>query len=195
MGRLTDLNPPKALTEADIPGTMATDAEVTTAITTHVSATDPHLQYATQARGDLRYVQKFAHYFRCAPSQYQSIPQNTATKISFDLVSFNIGLQFANSRLTANQNESWRITTMILTELPAISRVILSLFKNGNAFRRLMDVTCPAGNFGVNITPADVSLQTNDYLEISIIIQSISTGKIYGDASGLACWWEGSRVG
>ena len=55
MGRLTNLNPPKALTEADIPATMATDAEVTNATNAHLAAVDPHLQYPTQARADERY--------------------------------------------------------------------------------------------------------------------------------------------
>ena len=56
MGKLTNLNPPKALTESDLPGTMSTDAEVTAAIAAHVAATDPHLQNPTQARGDARYI-------------------------------------------------------------------------------------------------------------------------------------------
>jgi len=42
MGRLTNLNPPKALTEADIPADVARDAEVTLALADHVQATDPH---------------------------------------------------------------------------------------------------------------------------------------------------------
>jgi hypothetical protein len=55
MGKLTNLNPSKALTESDLPSTMATDAEITNAINAHVNATDPHTQYPTQERGDLRY--------------------------------------------------------------------------------------------------------------------------------------------
>jgi len=40
-----------------MPGTMATDAEVTAAITTHVNAADPHPIYLTQTEGDARYRQ------------------------------------------------------------------------------------------------------------------------------------------
>jgi len=57
MGRLTDLNPPKALTDADIPGGVARDAEVTAAITAHVNAVDPHPVYLTATEGDARYRQ------------------------------------------------------------------------------------------------------------------------------------------
>jgi hypothetical protein len=45
MGRLTNLNPSKALTEADMPPGMATDTEVTVALNAHTSAADPHSQY------------------------------------------------------------------------------------------------------------------------------------------------------
>jgi hypothetical protein len=55
MGRLTNLNPPKALSEADIPAIIARDAEVMAAINAHLNESDPHLQYATQARADERY--------------------------------------------------------------------------------------------------------------------------------------------
>jgi hypothetical protein len=58
MGRLTNLNPSKPLTEADMPSGMATDIEATAAATAainaHVAAADPHTQYLTQARGDAR---------------------------------------------------------------------------------------------------------------------------------------------
>jgi hypothetical protein len=55
MGKLTNLNPSKALTEADMPPGMATDSETTNAMNAHLAAVDPHLQYATQARADERY--------------------------------------------------------------------------------------------------------------------------------------------
>jgi len=45
MGKLTNLNPSKALTEVDLPGTMATEAEVTAAINAHLTAANPHTQY------------------------------------------------------------------------------------------------------------------------------------------------------
>jgi hypothetical protein len=52
MGRLTNLNPPAALTDSDIPGSIARDAELTAALaeltaalTAHVNAPDPHSNY------------------------------------------------------------------------------------------------------------------------------------------------------
>jgi len=55
MGKLTNLNPSKALTEADLPGTMATDAEVTAAVTAHVNALNPHPNYLTQSEANAIY--------------------------------------------------------------------------------------------------------------------------------------------
>src|SRR6476469_5716743 len=55
MGRLTNLNPSKALTEADMPSTMATDSEVISAINAHLAASDPHTQYLLESEGDARY--------------------------------------------------------------------------------------------------------------------------------------------
>jgi hypothetical protein len=55
MAKLTNLNPPATLTDSDIPAAIARDAELTAAQAAHINATDPHLQYATQARGDARY--------------------------------------------------------------------------------------------------------------------------------------------
>lgn len=43
------------LVDADIPSTIARDSEVTSAITAHESALDPHPQYLTQAEGDALY--------------------------------------------------------------------------------------------------------------------------------------------
>jgi hypothetical protein len=57
MGRLTNLNPSKALTEADLPGTIATDTEVAAAIAAHVNTSDSHPTYLTQTEGDARYRQ------------------------------------------------------------------------------------------------------------------------------------------
>jgi hypothetical protein len=45
MGKLTNLNPPAALTDSDIPGSIARDAELTAALTAHVNAEDPHSNY------------------------------------------------------------------------------------------------------------------------------------------------------
>jgi hypothetical protein len=59
MGKLTNLNPSRPLTEADMPPGMATDTEFTAADAAHLAATDPHLQYPTQARGDARYLRYF----------------------------------------------------------------------------------------------------------------------------------------
>lgn len=44
------------VTEQSIPPPIARDAEFQAADAAHVQATDPHLQYPTQARGDARYI-------------------------------------------------------------------------------------------------------------------------------------------
>jgi|GEM_PF-2249356 len=56
---LRNLNPVTPIADADIPATIARDAETAAAINAHLNAADPHLQYATQARGDARYTRYF----------------------------------------------------------------------------------------------------------------------------------------
>lgn len=58
MGELVNLNPPKAIADADIPSGIARDPEVTAAINAHLAAADPHAQYLLQAEGDARYRQR-----------------------------------------------------------------------------------------------------------------------------------------
>ena len=200
MGRLTNLNPAAPIADADLPASIARDAEFIAADTAHVNATDPHLQYPTQARGDARYVRKYSQYFRAAPSISQEIPQDIVTKINFDTITHNVGNQYSsvNNRLLALESEIWRITTNVNFTLPSASRVILFLAKNGGggtSLKRLQDISCPAGFFAVNITPADTPLLAGEYLEVWARILTIATGKVYGDTNLNACWWEGSRVG
>ncbi len=57
MGKLTNLNPPALIADADIPAAIARDSEVTAAVAAHVAAVDPHPTYLTQAEGDGRYRQ------------------------------------------------------------------------------------------------------------------------------------------
>jgi hypothetical protein len=206
MGRLTNLNPPAPIADADLPASIARDAEFIAADTAHVNATDPHLQYATQARGDARYVRKYGQYFRAVPSvRSANLNQGVISKIVADTITSNIGNQFsiANNRLIAIENEVWRITSAIEFEVSQTTRITLHLCKNAAPTpnllnyvhnKLLMDVTANAF-VGFNITPADVALNPGDYLELWAIIHSIGTGKIYGDANLNTCWWEGSRIG
>jgi hypothetical protein len=55
MGKLTNLNPPAPIADADIPTAIARDAEVTAAMNAHVGAVDPHSQYLLPSEGDARY--------------------------------------------------------------------------------------------------------------------------------------------
>lgn len=45
MGRLTNLNPPAPIADADLPPSVARDAEFQAADAAHVNASDPHIQY------------------------------------------------------------------------------------------------------------------------------------------------------
>ena len=57
MGELTNLNPRGAITDADIPASIARDSETAAAIANHEAKPDPHPIYLTQAEGDGRYRQ------------------------------------------------------------------------------------------------------------------------------------------
>lgn len=55
MGKLTNLNPPKAIADADIPPEIARDTETEEAVIGHVAAPDPHPIYLSEVEGDARY--------------------------------------------------------------------------------------------------------------------------------------------
>lgn len=68
MGKLTNLNPPAPIADADLPASIARDAEYIAADIAHLNATDPHLQYPTQARADARYVRLFNSFEQLIPA-------------------------------------------------------------------------------------------------------------------------------
>ena len=55
MGKLTNLNPAAPIADGDLPQSIARDTEIADAMAAHLAATDPHLQYSTQAEADARY--------------------------------------------------------------------------------------------------------------------------------------------
>jgi hypothetical protein len=167
MGELINLNPSTPLADADIPGNIARDSETAAALTAHLAAPDPHLQYATQARGDARYVRKYDQRFKCAPSVSQPLPSSQLTKIIGTEI-LDIGNQFANGRLTALENETWEIKTYITFELPATGRIILYVYKNGSPFERLADVT--SNFFFGTRASCTVDLVAGQFIEIWAII-------------------------
>lgn len=54
MGKLTNLNPPAAIADSDIPAPIARDTEVSAALAAHIPG-HPHPQYLTLLEGDGRY--------------------------------------------------------------------------------------------------------------------------------------------
>lgn len=192
MGKLTNLNPPGPIADADIPDSLARDTEYQLADAAHIAATDPHLQYPTQARGDARYVRKFSQSFKAAPNVSQNCTVNIPTKVSFNTVITNIGNQFSNSRLTALESEIWQFYSYITFEVTG--RIILNLYKNGGPLTRIRDLTA-TGNFsGQLVATPPISLAVGDYLELFVTIFSTNS-KIYADNSLDSSCWEGYRVG
>jgi hypothetical protein len=202
MGKLTNLNPSKPLTEADMPPGMATDTELTAAEAAltaaqaaHLAAVDPHLQYATQARGDARYERLFASAFRATPTigVFQTLPNNIETKISLNneiedtLNQYNAGL----SRLTAIEAEMWRLAVNISFSLPTSGRLYLEFRKNNTAAPglRLLDLTPNSGVFSMLIT-SFISLGAGDYLELFCNIAAANAVV----AANFYSHWSGQRV-
>jgi hypothetical protein len=128
MGRLTNLNPPKALTEADMPGTMATDTEVTAAINAHTSAADPHPQYLLQGEGDARYLRAVTTTFSI---DLPSMAANSLEKRFYTLTGAKIGdlalLVPVNANLFANA--SWPFLFAAVVEA---ADTIACYFRNDN---------------------------------------------------------------
>ena len=86
MGKLTNLNPPAPIADADIPSAIARDAEVTAAINAHVGAADPHIEYLLQSEGDARYRQKDTQTFTSAT---KSVGVSTGPIASVDSATSN----------------------------------------------------------------------------------------------------------
>jgi hypothetical protein len=54
MGKLTNLNPPAAIADSDIPGSITRDSEMTATMNAHTSAPHPHIQYPVFKRAIYR---------------------------------------------------------------------------------------------------------------------------------------------
>ena len=77
MGKLTNLNPPVALTTSDMPSAMATDAELAAAFNAHLEATDPHGQYLLPSEADAKYWQKNTAFFTSVSFPPASVTGNS----------------------------------------------------------------------------------------------------------------------
>jgi hypothetical protein len=55
MGKLTNLNPPAPIADADLPGSIARDDEIAAAVAAHLAVLDPHQQYLLPSEADERY--------------------------------------------------------------------------------------------------------------------------------------------
>jgi hypothetical protein len=90
MGKLTNLNPSKALTVADMPPAMATDAETTAAINAHINSANPHpnTPYLLQSEGDARYFRGILQLFTLDPP---SIGAGTLYKVFYTINGANVG--------------------------------------------------------------------------------------------------------
>jgi len=99
MGKLTNLNPPAPIADTDLPASIARDTEYIAADTAHLNATDPHLQYATQARSDARYLRSDV-----PPPQYGSLVV-PGSKSNYAGVHFSGGFNAPTLMINAN---SWQ---------------------------------------------------------------------------------------
>jgi hypothetical protein len=88
MGKLTNLNPSKPIADADLPPSITRDTEYQQGDAAHAGATDPHLQYANQARGDARYFRGRSQLHTLDPP---SLAANELYKIFFTFVGAKVG--------------------------------------------------------------------------------------------------------
>jgi len=106
MGRLTNLNPPAPITDADLPASMTRDSELAAAlaaaIAAHVAAADPHPPYLDLLEGDLRY-----EYRRIRASKSLlgplSFPTNAWTSLG-TIAGFSLGTQGEPSAIVIGLN-------------------------------------------------------------------------------------------
>lgn len=76
------------ITEQQIPPPIARDEEFQAADNAHLAATDPHLQYATQARGDARYFRGRSQIYTLDPP---SLPAGELHKVFVTFAGANLG--------------------------------------------------------------------------------------------------------
>jgi hypothetical protein len=87
MGRLTNLNPPAPISDADLPASIARDAEYKAGDEAHLNASHPHPQYLLPAQGDARYRQSsLTQTFTSTVKNIgiSSNPINSATAATFN---------------------------------------------------------------------------------------------------------------
>ena len=91
MGRLTNLNPVAPIADADLPASIARDAEYIAADAAHVNTQDPHSQYLNFLRGDTRYEYRAIRVSKSLSGPL-SFPANTWTSLG-TTPGFSLGTQ------------------------------------------------------------------------------------------------------
>lgn len=102
MGKLTNLNPPAPIADADLPGTIARDSEINAAITTHLAATDPHQMYLDVAEGDARYEYRAVRASKSLVGPL-SFPTSAWTSLG-TIAGFSLGTQGEPSAILVGLN-------------------------------------------------------------------------------------------
>jgi hypothetical protein len=91
MGRLTNLNPAAPIADADLPASIARDAEFMAADAAHANAHDPHSQYLNFLRGDARYEYRAISASKSLVGPI-NFPSNTWTSFG-TIPGFSLGTQ------------------------------------------------------------------------------------------------------
>jgi hypothetical protein len=124
----------------------------------------------------------------------QSITSATFTKITFDTELFDTNSNFASSTFTPTVAGYYQINTGLSTSTSASqSRVILLVYKNGNAIYALQDLSIAAFRYsGGTIVQMN---GTTDYLEIYAYIVGTSIVAESGlNSTGYTTWFNGALI-
>jgi hypothetical protein len=141
MGKLTNLNPPAPIADTDLPPSVARDSELEALMAAHLNATDPHLQYPTQQRGDARYFRGRTETYTLDPP---AVPPGET---------YRIFLPFAGAKFGDFASVAPIMINLITSNLWAFSWVAVVISENniGIYLRNTHSVSIDPGSFQVKV--------------------------------------------
>jgi hypothetical protein len=119
--------------------------------------------------------------FSAYPSANQSVTSGVFTKVTYDVESFDTNNNFASSRFTPTVAGYYQINARVTAAGFSTNQSVLSIYKNGNEAKRLMQIP---NNTASNISPMGSALiymnGSSDYLEVYVYQNSGSSQTFLG---------------
>ena len=138
-------------------------------------------------------------YFRAYVTSASDISSNSTTKVEFDTLSWNVGGTYSTTdfRWTPGVQGKYLINAQVTMNWSdsAGDRIDLLIRKNGSNvnYRRVGS----GGNFGVEsstVISATVDLDSNDYVEVFVTVNTVSGGAARVNGETTQTWFNGFKL-